>query len=605
MTTLLYAITMTTIFAQQGKMTTVPPSSGTVSVIPNLSPDERAMPKYPLGESSFLQEINPNFPLEENNVDTKGISVNVGRNFGANNMAGGTPMDNTIAISNGGFIISADNRQVDYYTENGDTIKQFTEEHPVFYDLSGFTLNNVFDPKVIYDRYNDRFILAAIDHRKSGNSCIYLSFSKNNTPSDSASWNHYKLPIDSTHFDSLKTFWYDYINIAVNKDELFITSNVFEYFPTTEESHFVGNVLWQINKQEGYDSLALICRKFIDITQTDGEIAFTLVPLSESLQSDSYNSGCYLVNNENVFGDSLYWYHLTGNIPTPSTTISKHSLHTTSYQYVPYSSQPGSAEGDRIWNGDCRIRSGYYQNGKLHFVYVRNNLDWGQIVYSRINTNSNTEQRNTWGIANKNYLYPSIASFSNDTITEDALICFNRVGPNEYPQICVVNYENGWSNNSTVVKDGEGILDWIPYLGSFKTYERLGDYTGIQRRYNEKACWLVASYAFGDTINLGGETNFLNAWIAEVGDRGVGIEELESSSLSIYPTPVTAGQGFKLVLNTTQNISEITVVNTLGKSIEFNQNGNTIMLLDANKGMYFITLKTDKNEIFTHKILLQ
>lgn len=600
---LVYLLPMITL-SQTGTYMTIPPSSGKVKVLPKTTFQiEGTLPKHPLDEGNFSQEIDETKPLEELPVKS-GIAVNIGRNFGANNMADGTPMDNTIAISNGGFIVSADNRQVDYYSENGDTIKQFVFEYADLYSLSGFTLDNVFDPRVIYDRYNDRFILAAVDHSEDTRSCIYLSFSKNNTPSDSASWNHYKLPIDSTHFDPTKIYWYDYINIAVNKDELFITSNVFEYIPGVGNTDG-GNALWQINKQEGYDSLDLVCRKFTDITQTNSDTAFTLVPLSESLQSDSYNKGCYLVNSKYDYGDSLYWYYLDGNITDTSATISKYSLHTTNYQYVPYSSQPGGNAGDRLRHVDCRVQSGYYQNGKLHFVYVRNNLDWGQIVYSRINITTNTEERNTWGIVNKNYLYPSIASFSNDTLTEDAMICFNRVGPSEYPQVCVVNYQAGWSPNSTVIKDGDGLLDLRLYDSTSNTYERWGDYTGIQRRYNQQACWLVGSYAFGDTTNLATSfTNGLNAWIAEIGEKDVSLEEQDLPKLKIYPNPSTQNQGFYINGFQAENIQKVYITDPLGKQIPFERTNNQIQLKTTNSGLFFITIKTNQNETHTSKILV-
>lgn len=589
------------LLAQKGKMTTIPPSGGSVSISQSPTQNKDALPLHEYSQSNFSQEINTNYPLIESSMKA-GINVNIGRNFGANNMAGRTPMDNTIAISNDGFIISADNRQVDYYRANGDTIKQFVNVYSDFYAFSGFTLNSPFDPKVIYDKYNDRFILAVIDHRRSNNSCIYLSFSKNNTPSDSLSWNHYKLPIDSTHLDSTLAYWYDYINIAVNKDELFITSNVFI------NDDFKGNALWQINKQEGYDSLNLVCRTFSDITNYNStEKAFTLVPLSESLQSESYSNGCFLVNNWNLSRDSLFWYRLEGGLSDTVGIISKHGLETTPYNLIPYSSQPGGDPEHRIKSGDVRVQSGFYQNGKLHFVYVRNNLDWGQIVYSRINTSDNTEERNTWGIVNKNYLYPSIASFSNDTITEDVMICFQRVGPSEYPQVCVVNYNNGWSPNSTVVKDGEGLLDFLSYDGTTNTYERWGDYTGIQRRYNEKACWLVGSYAFGDTTNLGGSSNFLNAWIAEVGSDNVSIEETSQNTLIIYPNPVKINENINLSFSTSYipSIKQISITDVFGQIIPFERIKNTIYFNNNKSGIYFLTIQTINNELYTQKLVVQ
>lgn len=609
---LLYLST-STMFAQKNdnEIMVIPPSSGKVIIQQyktNDVTDESEHPEvYYKPTNLNTQVYNPNISDVENQIKA-GITVNIGRNFGANNMANSMPMDNSLAISNGGFIISTDNRAVDYYNEDGDTLRQFTNEHSDFYTNSGFTIDNVFDPRVIYDRYNDRFIHVAMDHKRDSSSCIYVSFSKNNTPSDSTKWNHYKLPIDSTHYLPGHVYWYDYINIAVNKTELYITSNVFEYFSSTGNSSFVGNALWRIEKQNGYDSLALVCKKNSDILRPNSTLkTFTLVPLSESLQSDGYDDGCMIIANQSNNGDKIFWYHLTGNISDTTTTITSHELTTTSYVRVPYASQPGGNGGDRINVGDCRVRSGFYQNGKLHAVYNRSNADWGEIVYTVVDTATNTENRHTWGIANKNYLYPSIASFSNDTISEDVMISFLRCGPTIYPQICVVNYESGWSSGSSIIKSGLDVINFREDLVSpWDSLERWGDYTTIQRRYNQKACWLVGSYAYGSNLNLGNETFGVNAWIAEVGDTDVGIEENSISLYTMYPNPVKSGGIVYFKSKTPQEIENIIIQDLTGKIIlKTNLISNSeIRIPEISNGLYLLTIITKNNNYETIKILV-
>lgn len=608
-------LTSSTMFAQSNdnELIIIPSSSGQVTEVEKPSKDEPYYYGFDMDSVNIEGQTWSGNPVLPENQYKAGISVNVNRNFGANNMGFTVPPDNSMAISNGGFIISADNNKVDYYNENGDSTRQFTNPYTNFYTFSGFTLDNVFDPRVIYDRYSDRFILVTIDHRKDTTSCLYVSFSKNNTPSDSLQWNHYKLPIDSTHYDLVKVFWYDYINIAVNKTELYITSNVFEYFSSTDNSTFTGNALWRIEKQNGYDSLALNCKKNSDILKPNSsEKMITLVPLSESLQSDSYDDGCVLVANNSryVYSDSLYWFRLTGNISNPLSTIESHYLTTTQYQIIPYASQPGGLGTDRIRGGDCRINSGFIQNGKIHSVYVRNHADWGQIVYSVIDTTTNTENRNTWGVLDKNYLYPSIASFSNDTITEDVMIAFLRVGPTEYPQVCAVNYNNGWSPNSTIIQNGVDLLNReneISYPWDSDSLERLGDYTSIQRRYNQKACWLAGSYAFGSAPDLGGVSYGLRTWIAEIGDTDVGVSEIEnSSSFQIYPNPVKNGTTIYFTSEKYSIINQIEILDLTGKLIykRTNNINSKIDLPIMTKGMYILKITTKNNNYETYKILV-
>ena len=593
----------------ENRIIRIPVSTGTVTVNQKTLQDEPAIEFYE--EIDSLTQLNyPTDDCTDNNQNKAGIPVYVNTNFGANNMGATNPPDNAMAISNGGFIVSADNNRVDYYNDNGDTIVQYVQEYTDFYSLSGFTLDNVFDPRVIYDRYADRFILVTIDHRKDTTSCLYVSFSKNNTPQDSASWNHYKLPIDSTHYDLDKVFWYDYINIAINKYELYITSNVYEYFATTDNSSFVGNALWRIEKQNGYDSLTLNCKTNADILRHNStKKAYTLVPLSESLQSESYNKGCLLVSNTSyVPSDSIFWYHLTGNISDTNTVINSNYIITTDYQSIPYASQPGGQVGDRIKGGQTKVQSGFYQNGKIHFVYQRSNASWSQIVYSRIDTATNTENRKVWGLVDYNYMYPTIASFSNDTITEDVMIAFQRVDPTHYIQLCVINYQGSWSPNTTVIKDGVGLLDRIDYLGTPETYERIGDYISIQRRYNQRACWVAGSFAYGDTTDMSDTIyNGLTTWIAEIGDTDVGIQELnQNKNFTIYPNPIRGNSTLYFKPTLEDNVKTIKMFDLNGRIIlsEIDVKNNYIQIPNVEKGIYLITILTKNNNYETHKIFV-
>ena len=601
-------LTSSNMFAQnENRIIRIPVSTGVVTVNQKTLQDEPAM-EFNEGMDSLALLNYPIDNCTDINQNKAGISVYVNRNFGANNMGTTNPPDNAMAISNGGFIVSADNNRVDYYNENGDTLTQFVQDYSGFYHLSGFTLNNVFDPRVIYDRYSDRFILVTMDNRRDTTSCLYVSFSKNNTPGDSASWNHYKLPIDSTHYQSGEVFWYDYINIAVNKTELYITSNVHKYLSQTNNP-FIGNALWRIEKQNGYDSLTLNCKTNIDILNYNStRKAFGLVPLSESLQSETYNKGCLLVNNNHYLpSDSTFWHHLSGNISDTNTVLNSNYVITTAYHSIPYASQPGGQVGDRIKGGQVKVQNGFYQNGKIHFVYQRSNADWSQIVYTRIDTATNTENRKVWGLNDYNYMYPSIASFSNDTITEDVMIAFQRVDQTHHVQLCVVNYQGSWSPSTTVIKDGEGILNRVNYSGTTSSYERIGDYISIQRRYNQRACWVAGSFAFGNTPDLGDTLNGLMTWIAEIGDTDVSIEEFnQNQSFTIYPNPINSNATLYFESKAIGEIKEIKMTDLNGKLIllETNKANHSIQIPNVEKGIYFITILTKNNNYETYKILV-
>ena len=560
------------------------------------------LPPKPYGQSDYPFNIyNDNSSSQQ-----KSIPPVIGRNFGANNLASPlsgfnrTPADNFLAISNDGNILSVDNYAADSYRDIPDTIDQFLNTWQTFFVFSGFSLyaSGFFDPKCVYDKHNDKFINVILNKGLNySNPKLLISFS-NTTDLNIVDWIHYEIKTDSLYPGM--NYWFDYPNVAVNKDELFITLNVFD-----TNGVFKDNILFQINKQEGYDNDTLVWDYYKSIHNTRGQVNGSLFPLSDVMQDSSYNTGVYLVNTIDVDGsgaDSLYWYQLTGNLNDTTKTINPYSLHTTSYTYFNYASQPTGQAGDRINVGRCRVNGGYYQNGKLHFVYMRSNSSWGQIVYSKINTSTNTEERATYGSGSpNNYCYPSIAHFGDTDTTEDAMICFLKVGTSDYPSIGIINYDGTWSSE-TIVKQGDSLLNLRVYNGTPKKYERWGDYTNIQRRYNSNpaTCWLVGSYSFGVGPNLGNINYGLNAWIAEIGNVGVGINELTKNEtfFTIFPNPTTDYITLSFENSMSKDKVAIKIHNQIGQSVLIEQSNQTKSVLNLShlpQGIYTISI-TSKNK---------
>jgi len=542
-----------------------------------------------------------------------GINVQIGNNFEGNHMKD-NPQDNEIAVSNNGIVVNADNATIAYFKENGDTIVKFGLKWEDFYDNVTIASGKVFDPRVTYDSYQNRFILINIFRSYDyTDSRILVSFS-DSLITDSITWNHYYIHCDSV-FNSIdeELFWFDYPNLAINKDEAFVTCNVYNRDNLSNESLYQSTVLFQLDKQDGYQNNTEVQRKnWKNILNADGDDANTLVPLSDGLQLDSYNDKLYLVSNNSVNSSRLFWYELTGDINDNTAQLNSHFVLSPSYYSIAsYASQMGGNAGDRIRLFDCRIQHGYYQNGVLHFVFHRSDNGWMEVVYDRITISNGTIVENTWGGdgTNNNYIFPSIANFGLDSTNENSMISFQRTGPNNYIQIGVVNYDNGWSPQTTVVKEGVSILDRISYLGTFKTYERLGDYTDIQRRYNSHSCWLTGSYTYGDSINNHFNKHMgANTWIAEIGDIGVGIlENDKQSNFVIYPNPTNGTQIHIKGKEINTNIG-VTLTDISGKIIlinSFDTSSNIVLEIPKHlSGMYFIQIKTKSKNYETFKIII-
>ena len=97
-------------------------------------------------------------------------------------------MDNSVAISNGGKIISVANNSIEFYNTNG--AMTYTNTIDAFFNDP--TITNVCDPVVIYDSGADKFIFFAQEcSGNSSNSHILICFSQTNDPN--GNWWNYKL----------------------------------------------------------------------------------------------------------------------------------------------------------------------------------------------------------------------------------------------------------------------------------------------------------------------------------------------------------------------------------------------------------------------------
>ncbi len=534
-------------------------------------------------------------------AQTNGLGL--GRSFVANNFTGGPPADNSMAISNSGFIVGMDNTTIDFYRDTPDTLLQFQYHRDFFGDTNLYDLP--YDPRVIYDRYADRFIVV-IAYTLGSNSDLLVSFSKTDDPRDG--WNHYRIDADTLDNEQ----FIDYPQIAVNRDELFITGNMIDDATRTP----LGNKLFQIRKQDGYDSLALAMRIWPDILDASGQMAFFLCPLSDGLMADSYNKGIYLASTEFVSvgqtGTKLFWYHLTDSIGAAGATINSYQLGSGQpYEVPPIGYQLGST--DYLDLGNCRVHSGFHLAGKLYFVYCKNTNMYCTVVLNRVGTQANSLKRNGWGFSSgqQDDSYPSIA-FAGVDSTDDSklLMCFQRSGFNIFPQMKAVYFDSTFAPSSMLVKLGEGYIELIPTPG---INERMGDYTTTQRRYGAAVptCWAVASYPVGANGNHFGEVNGINGFIAEFTDslaNAVSPDVLSNVGVSIHPNPTSS----LLNVQTTdmQNpIRKMSLFDLQGKAVsEWHGNwGNETIPLnvaDQSRGLYLLRVQF-KNQSYAHfKILL-
>ncbi len=454
------------------------------------------------------------------------ITPTVGRNFLGNEMFGGTPTDNTMAISNGGIIVSADNATMEVYDGEAQNPYLFTlTGHSDFFSfLSPTPTANIYDPKVIYDSGADRFIYMILHGSSSQQSELFICFSKTNNPA-TGSWWVYRIQANQAHPGS----WFDYPSIGISNNELYISGNMF-----TDAGQSSGNIVFQIEKNACYNGQNINYQYWSNV-QHENERAFTMVPLSFG-QQGNYGPGVYLVANETSEpSDRIFLFDITNDMSSSNETMNTYAVSTTAFDVGGNAAQSGSSVLLDV--GDNRIQNGFYLNGNIHMVFTSDiGQGWNRINYNRINLNSLSVSRSTYGLVGSyDYCYPAVASSGSSVTDQSVIIAFLRSGQDIFPEFRAVNCDHSMQWSSSVrVKEG---LDDVNIGG--QSPDRWGDYTGICRRNGaNRTVWAAGCY--GMSGNNWGVNNGWNTWIAELTDGGQpgAVGDLEQqTALRVYPNP--------------------------------------------------------------------
>ena len=545
-------------------------------------PDEELIEKIKKEKNTIKQNTFNKPNTSENSVLS--VTPVIGTNFLGNINNSNSPMDNSIAISNGGWIVSVANTTIEYDDMAGNNT--YYNDIPTFFNDN--TITNVCDPVVIYDSGADRFIFFAQECAgNSANSFLLICFSKTNNPNDG--WWKYKLSGNPLNNNT----WFDYPKLAVSNNELYITGNLF-----TNSGNFNQAILYQIQKNNGFLGNSISWQYWSNISGSP----FTLLPVSYG-QSGNYGPGCYLVATTAGGASSVKLYDLTDDMTATNEQLNYYTVSTNAYAPAGDASQLGTT--CLLDNGDCRALSGFYLNGLIHFVFHSDiGSGWNGINYNRLNPVAQTNQSTTFGsVGNFDYSYPSVSSYASSPTDASVMIGFGRSSANIYPEVRVVNCDNGmnWSGSS-LVKSSTG---FVSYTSSTK--ERWGDYTGTARKHNSMnpSIWMNGMY--------GTSSNVWNTWIAEIHDNQVGISEQnkQAQKLKVFPNPIVESFTIEFILDNTTNLL-IEIIDVNGKLVKELYNGkgvsgtNNFSFNKANlaNGTYFLTIKNNSNIIKNEKIII-
>ena len=564
-----------------------------------LNQKEKVSKKYPRKRSVTN--------LKRNILDSAIIIEN---GFEGNSHNIGTPNDNTIAISNDGILIEAVNSSyVIYDTQNDSLLKSGTLHSILGFDFPGLIYLSKYDPKVIYDPIEDKFILVFLVGRTPSSSRVCVAFTDSNDPT--GDWNVYILIGDALNTGH----WTDYPAISITEDDLFITGNLL-LNGVSWQLGFYQSIIWQIDKNSGYngnDNLSFnLWSEFID----NSIYVRNIHPVrgARELQDDKQ----FFLSNKNfsLESDTMYLIKIENNTLSPDVSSSLQRLSLDDHYFFAPNGQ--QYNGQELATNDSRVLGGIIDENWIQFVNHSMDTSSGTCgIYHGIIYDFDSIQPYVMGTIISDsvidYGYPNIASTGINPNESECIIGFNYSSVNDTNGVACIYMQDNQYSNLTKLHKGEKAIDVL--TGSV---ERWGDYSGIQRKYDEP-CRVWMSGMYGKNISNG-------SWISSVAVsdtcRVADSPSLASISekspheslkdIKVYPNPTIelTNINFSLKNNINLSIELFSIEGRLIKKLfhSYTKKGlnklsfNTSQL---NDGIYSIVFKDENNILFSKKLVKQ
>ncbi|HEV2350504.1 MAG TPA: hypothetical protein VG028_11740 [Terriglobia bacterium] len=412
------------------------------------------------------------------------------------------PPDTQGAVGPGNLMVTL-NSQVAIQDRAG-TASSTVSLNSFWSSLSG--VSGVFDPRLAYDPYDNRWIFVAASNADSTASKLLVGVSQSSDPS--GTWNLYETTVDGTGTD-----WGDYPSMGFNKDWVVVDLNLFSISGGT----FHEGQIYAFSKADLYAGLVSVRVKVF--TDANG---FTVAPaatydntlateyLIQSWNGNSGGSGYLSISTiTGAVGSEVY----TAQVALPSTANPWAGSPPGGNDFAP---QEGSTH--LIQNGDDRIINAVYRNGYLWAAQnaflpaatpTRTAAQWWQFAATGTVHQFGRVDDSTGTIF---YAYPSIAVNANN----DAVLGYSSFSANQFASanysIRLADDPANTMRSETVLKAGEAVYYKI-FSGS---ENRWGDYSNtIVDPSNDLDIWTIQEYASSPNFING--DNRWGTWWGKIG----------------------------------------------------------------------------------------
>lgn len=474
------------------------------------------------------------------------------------------PPDPHIAVGPN-HVIAVVNSRFAIWDKEGNLLKNINADSWYASALSGV---GAFDCKVLYDHYDNRWIMVWLDQNDSpARGYFLISVSDDDDPI--GTWYNWALPSTLNGTTTVNN-WGDYQGVGFDNEAIYITANQFQF-----GANFQYSKLRIVPKAQLYANTAGACTWFDlwNITYPTGISGrpFTLRPSVNYSNEKPY----LIIHAPSGGGNFIAIYKVENPTTNPSMTASVIGV---PYFYSPPNANQLGGSTTLIDGGtNCTFRfKPIHKDGYLWGVHgLRNPVSaaYSAIKYYKVNLSNNTVvEQAAFGAEGFWHYYPALAVDSAHNIA----ISFSRSGNNEYAGAFYVSKRStdpeGFER-AFLLQEGRG--NYVKTFGG--TRNRWGDYNGIWiDPVNKKDFWLIGEYAHAANtwgtwigklrvmldpgprgITLTPEVNYEPAEINTIGEtKEVMIKNFGDQSLTISSIQMQTGQ-FKIKSNLTFPITLI------------------------------------------------
>lgn len=411
-------------------------------------------------------------------------------------------------------------------------------------NIGSFT--QVFDPRIVYDPYNNRWIASAAVEPDSSNAGILIGVSRTSSPTNTgdAGWNLRRVKADAS---SIR--FADFPMLGFNKDWIVVSANMY----WTSAS---GNVGFDRDNFYVFNKTNLYAGNFTSPTL----LSDTNTPVSGSefpaVTYDNSASIVYIVKNFNGnFQGNGYvrMLSITGGVSSPVLNNAGTNpifvvVNATWDSFEPNSEADFAPQlglpSIKVQNNDARIGNVVYRNGFLWFTHTvflpaggsptHSAIQWWQVnpnvaltQFGRIEDATGTNY----------YAFPSIAV----NRFNDVLIGFSRYSSNQYVSadyaFRAFNDSPNTMETERVLKAGEDSY-WKQQTNTTPFRNRWGDYSATcVDPVNDSGFWTVQEYS---TPHVGSLVNFSGRWAVWWGNVTVVVPVNDNFSAA---TTISGAQG--------------------------------------------------------------